>query len=245
MKPFFSYYGSKYTVAKHLGPPRAPVVIEPFAGSAAYSVRWEPEKAILFDANPAIVALWEWLITAAPGDVAAIPDSFDDFSDVAALPEGASYLVRLWIAKGRAEPSGALSPWYFRYRNARDCRVWGPAVKQRIISQLPKIREWEIHQASWDEIDVGRFGNDVHWHIDPPYSSPAGRRYPHDHVDYDKLADWCRRLPGDVDVCEQEGAEWLPFSPLCSVVTARGRRTGAVSHEAVWRKSLDPTGHLA
>lgn len=30
---------------------------------------------------------------------------------------------------------------------------------------------------------------------------------------------------------------WLPFSPLYEVVTSRGRRSGVVSREAVWRNT--------
>jgi len=236
MKPFFSYYGSKYTVARYLGPPRAPVVIEPFAGSAAYSVRWEPRKAILCDINPDIVALWKWLIGAAPDDIAAIPDTFEDFSEIMALPRGAQILVRFWIAKGRERPASRLSPWYFRHRKDADCRVWGAAIKRRLIAQLPKIKGWEIHHASWEEIDVGRFGDDVHWHIDPPYSSAAGRKYPFSSVDYEALANWCRKLPGAVDVCEQAGATWLPFEPLCTVNAGRGRHSGTISNEVVFRR---------
>ena len=54
MKPMFSYFGSKYKLAKHYGAPRFDTVIEPFAGSAAYSLYWEPKNVILYDANPEI-----------------------------------------------------------------------------------------------------------------------------------------------------------------------------------------------
>lgn len=129
MRPFFSYYGAKYTVAKYAGPPRKDLVIEPFAGSAAYSTRYAPEKVKLYDLSPDVCALWDWLINCSETDVRAIPDSFEAFDEVERLPRGAALLVRFWVSKGRAEPSGALSPWYFQYRNAHDCRVWGPAVK--------------------------------------------------------------------------------------------------------------------
>jgi len=232
VKPFFSYYGAKWTAAKHLGPPRRNVVVEPFAGSAAYSVRWEPRVAHLFDVSEEIVTLWDWLINGSANDVERIPDAFDAIDDVMSLPVGPSLLVRFWIAKGRAEASGTLSPWYFRYRNANDCKVWGPAVKRRIVKQKPMIAHWTITQASYmNAPDI-----EAHWHVDPPYSGAPGRRYPHNAFDFGALAEWCRSRRGAVDACENDGATWLPFSPLCDVVSSRGRRDGHRSAEVVWRR---------
>ena len=233
MRPFFSYYGAKYTAAAHLGAPRRDVVIEPFAGSACYSTRWNVRRAKLYDVSPDICALWDFLIHSSEQDIAAIPDAFEDFEQVANLPRGPQLLVRFWVAKGRAEPTNVLSPWYFEWRNATDCRVWGPAVKQRITRQKPCIESWTIDQCSWDEIPV----IEAHWHVDPPYNNAPGSRYPFSDVDFVGLADWCRNLPGAVDVCENSGAAWLEFEDLCEVVSSRGRRSGATSKEVVWRKT--------
>src|SRR5208283_601305 len=134
--------------------------------------------------------------------------------EVDSLPRGASLLVRFWISKGRAEPSGTLSPWYFQYRNVPDCRVWGPAVKARIITQKPMISGWTVDCLPYWSVPL----HEAHWHIDPPYNNAAGSRYPFANIDYDHLAAWCRKLPGTVDVFENEGAKWLPFLPLCEVV---------------------------
>lgn len=232
MRPFFSYYGSKWTGAKHYGPPRHPLVIEPFAGSASYSTRWECKHVKLYDVSRDICDLWSWLIGCSVEDIARIPDAFEDYSEVRALSRGPQLLVRFWISKGRAEASGTLSPWYFQWRNTTNCRVWGPAVKRRIINQKPLIDLWTIEQKSWQEIKI----EPAHYHIDPPYNNEAGRRYPNSDVDFAALAEWCRGLPGAVDVCENAGANWLPFEPLYEVVTLRGRRSGAVSKEAMWRR---------
>lgn len=231
MRPFFSYYGAKWTGAKHYGPPRRGLVIEPFAGSACYSTRWGAANVRLYDVSPDICDLWDFLIHCSERDIASIPDQLDNDEALHRLDRGPRLLLGFWIAKGRAEPSNVLSPWYFTYRNATDCRVWGAAVKRRIITQKPLIAGWSIDCLSWEKIPV----TEAHWHIDPPYSCAAGRRYPHDAVDFDALGRWARCLPGAVDVCENTGADWLPFSPLYEVVTSRGRRNGARSQEAVWR----------
>jgi hypothetical protein len=230
MRPFFSYYGSKWTGAKHYGAPRHDLVIEPFAGSASYSTRWECKSVKLYDISQDICDLWSWLIGCSADDISRIPDAFENYAQVFALDRGPQLLARFWISKGRAEPSGTLSPWYFQWRGESDCRVWGPAVKRRIIEQKPIIERWTVERKAWWEIDVEA----AHWHIDPPYNNDAGRRYPNSSLSFSSLAAWCRGLPGHVDVCENVGADWLPFEPLYEVVTSRGRRSGAVSKEAVW-----------
>ncbi len=232
MRPFFSYYGAKYTVAKHLGPPRRDLVIEPFAGSAGYSTRWNVPKAKLYDVSPEICDLWDFLIHSSESDIANIPDTFEHMDEVLSLSRGPQLLCRFWISKGRAVPSGTLSPWYFQWRHETSCRVWSAAVKRRVIEQKPMIKGWTIDQLAWDQIPLV----DAHWHIDPPYNNEPGSRYPFSKVDFTELGKWCCQLPGAVDVCENVGADWLEFKHLCNVVSSRGRRTGVVSQEAVWRK---------
>lgn len=232
MKPFFSYYGAKYQVAKHLGAPRHSVVIEPFAGSACYSTRWGVKKAKLYDLSEDICLIWDFLIHSSSRDIKSIPDFFECESQLGKLSKGAELLCRFWVAKGRAEPSSKLSPWYMQYRNSADCRVWGPSVKNRIVTQKPLIELWTIENLSYEKIPV----QEAHWHIDPPYNNAPGSRYPHSEIDYEHLSNWCRSLPGEVDVCENSGADWLDFSDLCEVVSSRGRRSGHKSKEAVWRK---------
>ena len=231
MRPFFSYYGAKWNGAKHYGPPRHDLVIEPFAGSACYATRWDCPNVKLYDVSPDICDLWSWLIGGSADDVAAIPDKFENMDEVFSLDRGPQLLVRFWVSKGRAEPSSTLSPWYFQHRNDRDCKVWGAAVKSRVIAQKPLIERWTIERKAWWEIDV----EEAHWHVDPPYNNTAGSRYPHSDLSYSSLGAWCRGLPGTVDVCENSGADWLPFRSLYSVVSTRGRREKGISREALWR----------
>ena len=60
------------------------------------------------------------------------------------------------------------------------------------------------------------------WFIDPPYRV-AGRHYRFgpDDIDYVSLGEWCRERPGLVIVCENAGADWLPFRPLDETKTTR------------------------
>jgi hypothetical protein len=217
-RPFFSYYGSKWTGAKHYGPPRSNLVIEPFAGSACYATRWSCENVRLYDVSEDICDLWDFLINCSESDITSIPDSFEGMEQVSKLSRGQSLLVRFWIAKGRADPSGTLSPWYLKWRSSTDCRVWGRSVKKRVVEQKPMISKWSIDCMSWEKIPL----IEAHWHVDPPYNNSAGSRYPNSSINFESLGEWCRALPGHVDVCEKVGAEWLDFVPLYEVVSPRG-----------------------
>ena len=69
MKPFFQFYGGKWRAAKYYPAPKYDTIIEPFAGSAGYSLRYYKKRVILVDINPTIVTLWKYLISATPTDI--------------------------------------------------------------------------------------------------------------------------------------------------------------------------------
>ena len=69
MLPMFSLYGGKWRLAPRYGPPRHERVIEPFAGAAGYSTRWEPKKVILIERDPMIFGIWDYLIKATPSEI--------------------------------------------------------------------------------------------------------------------------------------------------------------------------------
>jgi hypothetical protein len=74
VKPIFPFYGSKWRDAKRYPPPTHGIVIEPFAGSAGYSLWHAPRKVLLIDADPIIVGVWEYLIGASEAEILALPD---------------------------------------------------------------------------------------------------------------------------------------------------------------------------
>jgi len=126
VRPFFSYYGAKWNGAKHYGPPRHNLVIEPFAGAACYSTRWDCPRVRLYDVSRDICDMWSWLISCNVDDILRIPDTFEDYAEVLDLDRGPQMLARFWVSKGRAEPSNTLSPWYFQWRGAQGrCPVCG------------------------------------------------------------------------------------------------------------------------
>jgi hypothetical protein len=103
---------------------------------------------------------------------------------------------------------------------------WGQRVRERIASQLGAIRHWTLIEGAYGAApDV-----DATWFIDPPYQV-AGKRYRcgSKGIDYAALGAWCATRQGQVIVCENVGAAWLPFRPWREI---RGSRKA--SHEAIW-----------
>lgn len=250
MRPFFRYYGSKWTGARLYGPPRRDLVIEPFAGSACYSVWWEARNVRLYDLSADVVAAWDWLIHCSEEDVRRVPVKFRSQEEWRSLPDGPRQVV-FWNVRLNARCGKSLPEWYLHYGrtgekagwlvrdkkegNAKDheSSLWGPERRERLIRQKPLIAKWSIEQGSYADIP----NEDAHWHIDPPYSGAPGREYPHSDIDYDHLSAWCRSRRGAVDVCENEGADWLPFHLLYSR-PSRVKQTDNIagqSREVVWR----------
>lgn len=218
--PFFTYYGGKWRAARHYPPPSCRLIVEPFAGSAGYALNWPDRDVLLRDTDPNVVGTWQFLLSATPEDVLALPDLEPDQStrdlDV---PEGARLLIGWWLSKGSASPK--LRPSTFALNYPQGGPYWGPRVRQRIADQLPRIRHWQVQLGTWQDAP------DVHatWLVDPPYVG-AGHHYRHGSagIDYPALAFWSARRRGQVLVCEADSADWLPFRPLVRVHGTEGRQ---------------------
>ena len=144
MRPFFSYYGSKQRLCQqgaYPAPKHGNVVIEPFAGSATYSVYHEPEVAVLIDKDPIIINVWNYLIHASADEIAALPTfgkrgkhPFSDFEKVMQdQTETINKFIGFWIFKASTRPGKTVSVWFTQYADTNQCMVWNEAVKNRII----------------------------------------------------------------------------------------------------------------
>ena len=238
MRPPFSLFGSKWSMARHYGPPLGRVT-EPFAGSAGYSVYWDVAEVRLYDRDEAICAAWDWLTKCSVADIMAIPCPVRSNEEWLALPDGPRHLVDWNTHFARSHPSASLSKAYLHWANTGEMskamksrgstRMWDERARNRLVAQKPLMKRWTVECMDYRDIPL----EDSHWFVDPPYSNERGRRYRHNRIDYEHLAAWCRGLPGSVVVCENEGADWLPFEPVGSV---RSADAGRVSREVAWRK---------
>lgn len=226
--PFFPFYGSKWRSIPKYPVPVFPRIVESFAGSASYSVTYPDRDITLCDRDPVICGVWRYLVSVTPSEILAIPDIREHIDEISRWPQEARWLVGFWLNKGSAVPKAQHSAWSRTglYPN----QFWGQKVRERLAAQVSLIRHWKIVEGSYESLSS--VPGTTHF-VDPPYSSPAGRRYRGGRtgIDYAALAAWCRSRQGQVIACAQVGEDWLPFRPF--LVTKANHAT-AWSHEAIW-----------
>jgi len=235
LRPFFSYYGSKWRLAPRYPKPVHDTIIEPFAGSACYSLTYPERRVRLFDKSEHVVGTWRYLIGASEAEIRALPDiGPETLIDGLPIPQEAKWLIGWWANRATVSPRSKMSAW-MRRDTLSQSNVWGTGARERIASQLHAIRHWTITQGDYrDATDI-----EATWVIDPPYQGRAGKQYVHgsDAIDYADLGAWCKSRPGQVIVCENVGADWLPFAPWRQTKGARKQ-----SREAIWLGGRQ--GHL-
>lgn len=215
----FSYYGSKSKVVKYYPEPMCDTIIEPFAGSARYSLHGDNWKrnVILVDKYDVIVAIWKYLIQTTPKRILSLPEAVKGMNvkKMIGLCEEESLLMGYCINRGSSHPKNAPG----------DFCSW-ESDKVRIANDLYKIKHWKVVQGDYHCIGNG---NSTYF-IDPPYQF-GGDRYKHSnkYFDFQELNRWCLSRKGQVIVCENTKATWMDFTPLKSMHGSKHTTT-----EAMW-----------
>jgi site-specific DNA-adenine methylase len=216
----FYYYGRKKRLAKKYPVPNTDTIIEPFAGSAAYSLfedNWK-KRVILVEKDAEIAALWRWFIQeATEQDILDLPDPV----------VGEHTTLRLHILHGVSNAG-----WSCKKYKATPLLVrnWETS-KKLMLQNLPKIKHWEIIEGDYSSApDI-----EATWFIDPPYQGKPGAGYKHGsaEIDFESLAQWVRSRKGEVIVCEQSSATWLPFEPL----TPHRAASGQIKQEGIYYRT--------
>lgn len=250
LKPFFSYLGSKASLASHYPEPRYEIVFEPFAGSAGYSLLHYRKDVVLCDTDPIICGIWTFLIRSSAEDIMRLPANVSTLDEVtfAGHCEEAKNLIGYWFNRAAARPKPRKTGWALKDHLAGidNGMYWGERVRKRIASQVRYVKHWKVFHQSYQTILFEKVGK-VTWFIDPPYQE-MGHQYRFNKIDYDLLGSWCRSLRGQVIVCEHHGANWLPFARFRDVQTAKqtdskkvrskGRK---VSEELIWTNDQETT----
>lgn len=230
-RPFFSYFGGKWRSAGRYPAPEHDTIIEPFAGAAGYATNYFRRKVILVEKSPVVASVWRYLINVKPEEIRRLPlfEAGQKLNDIEGLiPEAKAFLG--WrIGQGTQTWRNTVSPWGANFWNERE--------RDYIAAQVEHIRHWKIIEGDYSLApDV-----EATWFIDPPYQV-EGFRYPESSkkIDFPSLGAWCRSRRGLVMVCENEGADWLPFVPFYDMkgstllVDENGRKTAKKSTEVLW-----------
>jgi hypothetical protein len=226
LKQFFSYFGSKVSLAKKYPAPEFGTIIEPFAGSAGYACQYPESEVLLFDVDPVIVSVWNFLIQATRQDIISLPI---DPAEVASLSAPERAFIGFWWRRCGAEPSLKPVPWM--KTGLHPYSFWGEKTRARIADQVHRINHWKCWNRNYAE--VRKIAGT--WFIDPPYQA-QGIRYIHGskRIDYPALGAWVQSLPGQKIVCESAGADWLPFRPLYENRTVKYKKTARTITEVVY-----------
>jgi site-specific DNA-adenine methylase len=222
----FSYYGSKSKIVDYYPPPKHNKIIEPFAGSARYSLKYWRNDILLIDKYPVIIEVWNYLINATEKDILNLPkmktgESIDDFnlSDIERKFMG-------FIVQSSSGMRKTVSP--FIENTEKPLR--------QIASQLFKIKHWKTKVDDYINID----NIEATWFIDPPYQF-GGHEYKcsNKSINFNNLADWCKSRNGQIIVCENTKADWLPFKPMIDMQGAMFKTT-----EAIWSNHKTNYDHV-
>jgi len=211
----FYYYGRKKKIGSKYKVTNKVIIIEPFAGSAAYSLRPEniSKNVILFEKSKRVYDLWYWLINHA---------THDDIMKLGYIKKGdkvREFIKILHSASKRA----------FDYKTITVTSVmetnWNSNLP-KMAELVGKIKHWKVYNNCYTEIDDVIGNLDCCWFIDPPYKGDAGMGYSHSskNIDYNELSEWCKNRNGDVIVCEGSYADWLPFEKLTQQSTINGKK---------------------
>lgn len=222
----FSYYGSKSKIIDYYPKPKYDKIIEPFAGSARYSLKYFEKDILLVDKYDVIIKIWQFLQKCSPKDILKLPkmnpgETTDSFN-FSCIEE--KWLMGFIVQQGVNAPRKTVSRVFANGKMTENIE----RDKKRIADNLYKIKHWKFILGDYKDLE----NIDCCWYIDPPYQ--FGGEYYHSkvnnkHLDYIDLSNWCRSRYGQVIVCENDKSNWLPFTPLREMFGQKHRTT-----EVMW-----------
>jgi 16S rRNA G966 N2-methylase RsmD len=207
----FHYFGRKKRHVHNYPEPKYNTIIEPFAGSAGYSMKYHTKKVILCELDPLIYEIWNYIINKAiPGRIMKFPilkngESLKD-EKYSWLKIQEKHIIGFFMGTGRTRPG-------YRPSKVGVYNQWNVKTRKQLSIDIKKVKHWKIIHGSYEQL---RNYKKATWFIDPPYQGLGGKSYKmsNKYIDYHKLAKWCRNRNGQVIVCENEEATWLSFKKL-------------------------------
>jgi len=219
----FYYYGRKQRIVGHYPKPTKDIIIEPFAGSAAYAMEYHTKDVILCEKNDKIANIWKYLISVSPEEIMTLPllvkgESLND-DEFSYLSDDQKGVIGLFLNPGSSTPKK--SPGSF-------C-AWNDKNKAKLAADVMKVKHWKIHHGDYRDLE----NVEATYFVDPPYQGSGGKYYKHGNkgFDYEYLSDWCKTRNGQVIVCENSEADWMEFETLVNIQGQKHKST-----EVIWYK---------
>lgn len=220
----WTYYGSKTNVIDDYPKPKFDRIIEPFAGTARYALKYFEKDILIMDKYEVVIGIWKWLQKCSEADIKRLPHFVkpgQSLSDFTFDCDEAKNLMGFLIVFGMEKPRKTAS---VKRMTMRPNHV--NFSLNRIAKNIFKIRHWDIRLGCYTEIENQK----ATWFVDPPYQI-GGHCYVHSNkkIDFKSLNDWCRTREGQVIVCENTQADWMDFKPMRLHKGVRG-----MQKEAIW-----------
>ena len=142
----WSYYGNKNRIAKHYPKPIYDTIIEPFSGSAWYSV-------LKYDV---IYNIWNWLINDCDSSTILNNSDFYEGEDIKtkSLRKEHLDLIGFCINRASVAPCSIVQKWSCQSKINYD---WASTVSfqlKRIAKLLPEIRHWSITYGDYKNTNL-------------------------------------------------------------------------------------------
>lgn len=208
----FYYYGRKKQIARHYPKPFFDLIVEPFAGAAAYSLHgnnWK-KQVILIEKDRRVAEIWRWLIEE------ATPFKIQTLPNLRVGQKSSEFLHILHAATKMA----------FKYKTIKVTPVlernW--EISKRVMAEnVHKVKHWQLIAGDYTLAPNA----EATWFIDPPYKSNPGNGYAHGSaaINYAELAKWIHSRDGELICCEGEFGDYLPFRTLLTLPGVAGKKS--------------------
>ena len=220
----FYYYGSKTLLSKYYPYPKYDTIVEPFAGSGAYSIfhlkRNPSMRAILLEKDIRVYETWKYLLQN------ATPDDIMNYKTPEIGEKTSDFLIMTCAV------SNAVSKCKEMKYTERLAKVF-EIQKRRLLNALYLRDRIQIVNDDYRNCKNKKST----WFIDPPYQvtesvnpntvfangNGYGKGFGSSDMDYDFLAEWSKGRNGQAIVCEKVGANWLDFKVLKDGKTSMGK----------------------
>lgn len=235
--PMLKWFGSKWSATKrgnYPDPLPGLPIFEPYAGGAGYSLNHCDHPVVIWEDDPHLSELWQWLITEATSElVMAIPVGVPEGTPIQdlRLSKGQALLLKHWQRTNNVGNCWTVSKW------GHLPGQWNVHTQERVAREVECIKHWKFLP-----IDYTRRGT---YYFDPPYQYNYRYRFK-EAFDYLQMVSNISLISkgSRVIVCEaicpKTGAipTYLPFSASHQQVTSRRKQSqNHHSKELIWVKN--------